>query len=78
VRALKGLDIRLQPKDSLFQCVDPDLLLMGRAGLERPQPLQKTPETKFVADGREAVNVCIGDFNHFPFDCRPEQPENLC
>jgi hypothetical protein len=50
VLALKGLDIRLQPPDFLFQCVYPDLL-MGRAVLERPQPLKKTPETELVADG---------------------------
>jgi hypothetical protein len=51
---------------------------MGRAILERPQPLRKTPETEFVAEGREAINIRIRDFNHFHFDCRPEPPENLC
>jgi hypothetical protein len=30
---------------------------MDRAVLERPQPLRKTLETEFVADGREIVNV---------------------
>jgi hypothetical protein len=51
---------------------------MGRAVPERPQPLRKTPETELIADGREVVNVRIRDFNHFPFDCRPEQTENVC
>jgi hypothetical protein len=48
----------LQLPDSLFQCVDPDLL-KGRAVFERPQPLQKTPETEFVTDGQEVLNVRI-------------------
>jgi hypothetical protein len=77
VRAPKGLDIRLQPKDFLSQSVDRNLLT-GLAVLEPSQPPRKILETEFVADGREAVNVCIRDFNYFPFNCRPEQPENLC
>jgi hypothetical protein len=77
VRAPKGAYIRLQPKDSLFQCVDSDIL-MDRAIPEHQQLLREIPETRFVTDGREVLNVRIRDFNHLPFDCRPEQPENLC
>jgi hypothetical protein len=50
---------------------------MDRAIVQHQQPLRKTPETEFVAGGRKALNVRIRDFNHLPFDCRLEQPENL-
>jgi hypothetical protein len=44
VRALNGLDIRFQPKDSLFQCVDPDLLLRAGLSLNARSPCERLPK----------------------------------
>jgi hypothetical protein len=51
---------------------------MGLRVFERVQALRKTPETELVAEGRQAIDVCLRDFNCLPFDRGQERPENVC